>query len=123
MNLCVIVPIILDTYTSCELLAAFTGLMLIFEGTIVTCSKTVISISVFNLFLYVQMACGILRKASLLGLAVFIGMGIRSKSLFGIIVGSIGILSILVEQVLTLRTLRKESKVDQDAVLPNIEST
>ncbi len=123
MNLCIIIPIILEKETAGLLLAAYTGLMLAGEAVIVLFSKTAVSISIFNFYLYIQFMCGILRKASLLGLALFSGLCIRSHSLVGIIVGVIGIILILCEQFLTVQQIRQDRKVDSEAVLPNIECT
>ena len=123
MNFCIVVPIILDTYTSCELLVGYAGLMLITEIMMILCSKTAISIPIFNIYLFVQLLSGILRKTSLLGLSVFAGMAIRSWTLVGFIVGAIGILGILIEQILIFSSLSRESKTDSDAVLVNIECT
>jgi hypothetical protein len=97
--------------------------MLISEMILVLCNKTVIPMPILNLYLHVQIGSGILRKASLLGLSVFAGMAIKSRTLVGFIVGAIGILCILIEQGLTWRTLFHEYKIDQDAVFPNIERT
>lgn len=105
MNLIIVIPIILDTYTSCELLAGYAGLMLIAEMILVLCNATLISAPILNLYLSVQILSGILRKASLLGLSVFAGMAIRSRTLVGFVVGAIGILCILIEQTITFRTL------------------
>ncbi len=64
-----------------------------------------------------------MRKTSLLGLSIFTGMAIRSHTLVGFVIGAIGILGILIEQILTMSSLSLEKKIDADAVLPNIEST
>jgi len=112
MNLIIVIPIILDNYTSCELLAGYAGLMLISEMIFVLYNKTVIPMPIINLYLHVQIISGILRKASLLGLSIFAGMAIRSRTLVGFIVGAIGILCILIEQGLTWQTLYHESKID-----------
>jgi hypothetical protein len=50
-------------------------------------------------------------------------MAIRSHTLVGFVIGAIGILGILIEQILTMSSLSLEKKIDTDAVLPNIEST
>ncbi len=123
LNICIIIPIILDKQTAGLLLAAYTGLVLLVEAFIVLLSFTVISVSIFNFFLYVQLLCGILKKASLLALALLLGICIQSKGLIGVVVGVIAIISILSEQFLIARQVKQERKTDPDAVLPNIEST
>jgi len=94
-----VIPVIMDTYSSCELLAAYIGVVLVFEILIVFACRTFAVYSIFNFYLYVQIICGLLKKATLFGLAVFCGIGIRSRNLVGLIIGSIGLICILVEQV------------------------
>jgi hypothetical protein len=97
--------------------------MLITEMMLVLCSKAAISIPIFNIYLLVQLLSGILRKTALLGLSLFSGTAIRSRTLVGFIIGAVGISGILVEQLLIFSSLSRESNPDSDAVLVNIECT
>jgi hypothetical protein len=97
MSACIIIPIILGKETAGLLLAAYTGFMLIGEVVILLLSLVAIKISIFNLFLYVQLACGILKKASFLAIALLAGVCIHSQGLVGIIVGVLAIVSMLCE--------------------------
>ena len=123
MNACIVIPIIFEKQTAGMLLAAYAGLMLLCEVLIVLASFTVISVSIFNFYLYLQLITGILKKGGLLALALILGISIRSQALVGIIIGVISIIFILSEQYLIARRVKSERKLDPDAVLPNIEST
>jgi len=70
---CIVVPIILNKQTAGILLAGYTGLILLSEAFTVLVSLTVISLSIFNFFLYLQLVCGVLKKAALLALALLLG--------------------------------------------------
>ena len=100
MNACIILPIILSKQTAGVLLAAYTGSMLIGEAFIILLSLFATKVSIFNLFLYVKLVSGVLRKAAFLAIALLAGICIRSQGLVGIIVGVIAIVSIICEQVL-----------------------
>ena len=123
MICCIIIPIILAKETAGAFLALYAGLMLIGEFIFILSSLFAIKISIFNLYLYIQLLSGILRKASLLALAFLAGICIRSQSLVGIIIGVIAIISLLSEQTLILGQIKRTWIIDTDAVLPHIEST
>lgn len=103
MSACIIIPIILNQQTAGILLAAYAGVLFVGEVMIIILSIFATKISIFNIFLYVQLASGVLRKASFLAIALLAGICIRSQGLVGIIVGVIAIVSIECEQALITR--------------------
>jgi len=84
------------------LLVGYTALMAIVEVMILICNFTSIKLSVLNLYLYLQLIGGILKKASLLALVLLLGICIKRATMFGIIVGVVAIICILCEQYLIL---------------------